>query len=53
MSSDNEYYYSSDEDDNGDIKCINMDPVLAKIMGIFIEEQAQEKVIGNRRHIVD
>jgi len=45
MNSDDEYYYDSseDDDDNGDIRCTNMDPALAKIMGIFIEEQAQEK----------
>ena len=46
MSSDDEYYYdSSDTEDNSndEIKCTNMDPALARIMGIFIQEQTQEK----------
>jgi hypothetical protein len=46
MSSDDEYYYdSSDTEDNfnGEFKCTNMDPALAKIMGIFIQEQVEEK----------
>ena len=47
MSSDDEYYYDSsdteDISDNDEIKCTNMDPALAKIMGIFIQEQTKEK----------
>ena len=45
MSSDEYYYHSSDteSDSYNEIKCTNMDPALAKIMGIFIEEQTQEK----------
>ena len=39
-----EYEYSTegeyeDEDDNEDFQCKNMDPALARLMGIIIEEQ--------------
>ena len=41
MDSDDDYYYSSSDEDTNDVKCTNMDPALAKIMGIFIKEQEE------------
>lgn len=38
-----EYYDSSDElDENNEICCKNLDPSLARMMGIFVEEQKSD-----------
>ena len=38
-SDDDSSYYSEDEKDEKDFYCTNMDPALAKLMGIIITEQ--------------
>ena len=34
----------SDESDSGELRCRNIDPALAKLMGIIIEEQKQDTI---------
>ena len=39
MESDDSSYYSEDDSDEQNFYCTNMDPALAKLMGIIITEQ--------------